>query len=74
MKISARNVFKGTVKQMTVGSVNAEVVVELPGGTEIVSIITKHSADAMGLAVGKGVYAVVKASDVLIGEPHEPHH
>ena len=73
MKISARNVFKGTVKQLTIGSVNAEVVVELPGGTEIVSIITKHSVESMGLAVGKGVYAVVKASDVLIGETHEPH-
>lgn len=73
MKISARNVFKGTVKHLTVGSVNTEVIVELPGGVEIVSIITKHSADVMGLAVGKGVYAVVKASDVLIGEPHEPH-
>lgn len=73
MKISARNVFKGTIRQITVGSVNAEVVVELPGGTEIVSVITRHSAEVMGLAVGKGVYAVVKASDVLIGEPHEPH-
>ena len=73
MKISARNVFKGTVKQLTMGSVNAEVIIELPGGTEIVSIITKHSAEAMGLAVGRGAYAVVKASDVLIGEPHEPH-
>jgi molybdopterin-binding protein len=73
MKISARNVFKGKVKQLTHGSVNTEVVIELPGGVEIVSIITKHSAEALGLAVGKGAYAVVKASDVLIGEPHEPH-
>ena len=73
MKISARNVFKGKVKQITAGSVNTEVIVELPGGVEIVSIITKHSAESMGLAEGKGVYAVVKASDVLIGEPHEPH-
>lgn len=72
MKISARNVFKGTIKQLTEGAVNTEVVVELPGGPGIVSIITKHSADSMGLAVGKGVYAVIKASDVLIGEPHDP--
>lgn len=73
MKISARNVLKGKVKQITTGAVNSEVIVELPGGVEIVSIITKHSAEAMGLVEGKGVYAVVKASDVLIGEPHEPH-
>jgi molybdopterin-binding protein len=72
MKISARNVLKGKIKQLTEGSVNTEVVVELPGGQEIVSIITKHSAESMGLSVGKGVYAVVKASDVLIGEPHDP--
>jgi molybdopterin-binding protein len=39
---------------------------------EVVSIITKHSAEALGLAVGKEVYAVIKASDVMIGDPHEP--
>jgi molybdopterin-binding protein len=72
MKISARNVLKGTVKQRTDGVVNTEVVVELPGGIEIVSIVTKHSADALALAVGKEVYAVIKASDVMIGDPHEP--
>ncbi|HEX8987625.1 MAG TPA: molybdopterin-binding protein [Rhodocyclaceae bacterium] len=72
MKISARNVLKGTVKQLTAGAVNSEVVIELPGGIEIVSIITRHSADALGLAVGKTAYAVIKASDVMIGEPHDP--
>ncbi len=72
MKISARNVLQGKIKQLTEGAVNTEVVVELPGGQEIVSIITKHSAESMSLSVGKGVYAVVKASDVLIGEPHDP--
>ena len=70
MKISARNVFKGTVKQITEGIVNSEVIIELPGGVEVVSIITKHSAEALELAVGKEVYAVIKASDVMIGEPH----
>lgn len=72
MKISARNVFKGTVKQLTIGVVNAEVVVELPGGVEVVSMITRHSAEALELVVGKEVYAVIKASDVMIGDPHEP--
>lgn len=72
MKISARNVFRGTVKQITHGVVNSEVVVEVPGGVEVVSIITKHSAEALELAVGKEVYAVIKASDVMIGEPHLP--
>jgi molybdopterin-binding protein len=72
MKISARNVFKGTIKELTLGAVNAEVVLELPGGVQVVSVITKHSAEAMGLAVGKPAYAVIKASDVMIGESHDP--
>jgi len=72
MKISARNVFKGKVRQIKDGAVNTEVVIELPGDIEVVSIITKHSAEALELAVGKEVYAVIKASNVMIGEPHEP--
>jgi molybdopterin-binding protein len=67
MKISARNMLKGTVKQVTSGAVNDEVIVSLPGGAEIVSIITKQSAERMGLAKGKEVYAIVKASNVMIG-------
>ncbi len=66
MKISARNVLSGTVKKITEGAVNNEVVVELPNGVEVVSIITKSSTDRLGLAVGKSVHAVVKASDVMI--------
>jgi molybdopterin-binding protein len=72
MKISARNVFKGVVKELEHGAVNSEVVVELPGGLEVVSIITKHSAESLGLAVGKEVYTVIKASNIMIGDPHEP--
>ncbi|HOC59218.1 MAG TPA: molybdopterin-binding protein [Smithellaceae bacterium] len=66
MKISARNTLKGKVKKISEGAVNAEVVVELPGGAEIVSIITKTSADDLGLKEGKEVYAVIKASNVMI--------
>lgn len=72
MKISARNVLKGTVKEITLGTVDAEIVVQLPGGVEIVSVITRHSAEAMELTTGKVVYTVIKASDVMIGEPHDP--
>lgn len=66
MKLSARNVLKGTVKSITEGAVNTEVVVELPGGQEIVSVVTKCSSKNLELAVGKTVYAVVKASSVMI--------
>jgi len=66
MKISARNTLKGKVKQVSPGAVNTEVTVELPGGAELVSIITKVSADKLALAAGKQVYVVIKASDVMI--------
>ena len=67
MKLSARNMLKGKVKQIKPGVVNAEVVIELSGGTEIVSIITKESADKLGLMAGKEAYAIIKASNVMIG-------
>lgn len=67
MKISARNILKGKVKSIKTGAVNDEIVVELPGGAEIVSIITRSSAESLGLAPGKEVYAIIKASNVMIG-------
>ena len=67
MKVSARNVLKGKVKKVTTGAVSDEVIVELPGGTEIVSIITKTSAERLGLKSGQNVYAIIKASNVMIG-------
>ena len=66
MKISARNMLKGEVKKVNHGAVNSEIVIELPGGAQIVSIITKTSAESLGLSVGKEVYAVIKASNVMI--------
>jgi molybdopterin-binding protein len=66
MKISARNILKGKVKDVKPGVVNSEVVVELPGGMQIVSVITKESAENLGLTKGKEVYAVIKASNVMI--------
>lgn len=65
MKLSARNILKGKIVQMKAGAVNTEVVLELPGGAQIVAIITKESADNLGLAAGKSAYAVIKASSVM---------
>ncbi len=70
MKISARNALKGTVKQITPGAVNAEVLIELPGGHQLVSIITMQSVRNLELAPGKPVYAVIKASNVMLGVDH----
>ncbi len=66
MRISARNQLKGTVKKVEHGAVNSEVTIELSDGIEVVSIITKQSAEQMEITGGKMVYAVIKASDVMI--------
>jgi molybdopterin-binding protein len=66
MKLSARNNLKGTIVEVRPGAVNAEVTIELPGGQQIVSIITLASVNSLGLAAGKEVYAVIKASNVMI--------
>jgi len=66
MKISARNVLKGKVKKVIPGVVNSEVIIETASGETIVSIITKESAESLELAEGKKVYAVVKASNVMV--------
>jgi molybdopterin-binding protein len=66
MKVSARNFFKGKVKQIKVGAVNTEVVIKTVEGAEIVSMITKESAEKLGLKEGKEVYAAIKASQVML--------
>jgi molybdopterin-binding protein len=66
MKISARNVLKGTVTKIVLGMVNSEVSIALTDGTEIISIITRSSVKNLGLKKGKEVYAVIKASNVMI--------
>lgn len=66
MKISARNQLKGKVEKITMGAVNAEVVIRTTAGETIVSIVTKDSIENLGLVEGKEVYAVVKASNVML--------
>ncbi len=66
MKISARNILKGKVMKVVRGAVNTEVTLELPGGIQIVSIITNNSVDTLGIKEGKEAYAVIKASSVMI--------
>ncbi len=67
MKLSARNILKGTISKISQGAVNSEIIIQLPGGLEVVSIITKSSVKSLGLKKGKEVYAVIKASNVMIG-------
>ena len=66
MKISARNVFEGTISNITPGSVNTEVEITLGGSDKLIAIVTNGSVNNLGLATGKTVSALVKASSVLV--------
>jgi molybdopterin-binding protein len=66
MKISARNVLKGRIVEVIKGATTAHVKIDI-GGTVVTSSITNAAVDDLKLAVGKDAYAVVKASDVMIG-------
>jgi molybdopterin-binding protein len=66
VKISARNVLKGKIVEITKGATTAHVKVDI-GGAVVTSSITNAAVDDLGLAVGREAYALVKASDVMIG-------
>lgn len=68
MKISARNVLAGTVQSVTKGAVNSEITLNLQGGEKMIAIITNDSADRLELERGRPAFAIVKASDVMIGK------
>ena len=66
MKLSARNMLKGTVKSINAGAVNSEVTIQTAAGETLVAVITKASVENLGLTEGKEVYAVIKASNVMV--------
>ncbi len=66
MKLSARNMLKGTVVDVRKGTVAAQVQVDIGGGNLVTSTITTDSANRLGLETGKAVTVVVKASDVIV--------
>lgn len=65
MELSARNQLQGTVKSVTLGTIMAEVVVDL-NGQDIVSAITRGSAERLGLVQGTQVTVVIKATEVML--------
>ena len=67
MKISARNQLKGTVKSVTPGAVNSEVLIEIAPGIEITAQITSGSVARLGLKPGATAYALIKADSVMVG-------
>jgi molybdopterin-binding protein len=66
MRLSARNQLPGTVVGVQAGAVTTTVKIELAGGATMTSSTTKEAADELGLAPGKAVTVIVKASDVIL--------
>ena len=66
MKTSARNAFRGAVRSVTEGAVNAEVVLDIGGGIAIVAIVTRESVADLELAPGREAIALVKSSFVIL--------
>lgn len=66
MKLSARNIIKGTVVEVKKGATTAHVRIDIGKGVIVTAAITNESAEELGLAVGKPAYAVVKSSDVMV--------
>jgi molybdopterin-binding protein len=67
MSLSARNRLRGTIARLTLDGLMAEVLIRL-GDQELVSVITRASAERLGLDVGDEVYAVIKSTEVMIGK------
>ena len=65
MALSARNQLQGTVRSVKLGTIMAEVVVDV-GGNEIVSAITRGSVERLGLSEGSAVTVVIKATEVML--------
>lgn len=66
MKTSARNQFKGTVTSLKLGGVMADVTIDIGNGQQMSAVITRESAERLGLAEGKEVIAMVKATEVIV--------
>lgn len=66
MRISARNVFKGTVTDVKEGPVSAQVQVDIGGGNTVTATITTDAVRDLGIATGGEVHVVVKASQVML--------
>jgi len=67
LKLSVRNQLRGTIKRLTPGAVNTEVVIGLPGGQSVLAIITKDAARELKLRVNRSATALFKASSVILG-------
>ena len=69
MELRARNQIKGTITNIELGAVMADVTVEIGGGRTLTSVITKHSVERLGLKAGDQVVVIIKATEVMLGKP-----
>jgi molybdopterin-binding protein len=68
MRLSARNVMKGKVLEVKLGATTAHVKIDVGGGTVVTASITNEAVNELGLKAGDAAYAVIKASDVMVGK------
>lgn len=68
MELSSRNQLKATVREVKLGNIMAEVVMDLAGGQQVVAAITRGSVEHLGLKVGDEVTAIIKATEVMVGK------
>lgn len=66
MKISARNVFTGTIRKLVRGPVSTEVILRIAKGIDMVAVITTHSAKRLKLKKGGRAHALIKADSVIV--------
>jgi molybdopterin-binding protein len=66
VKLSARNILKGTITEVKKGQTTTHILIDI-GGSVVTSSITNEAADELKLAKGQSAYAVIKASDVIVG-------
>ena len=67
MKISARNKLKGKIVEVKKGTTTAHVRIDVGGGQIVTAAITNEAVDELKLAAGQTAYAIIKASDVMVG-------
>jgi len=68
MRLSARNIIKGKILKVTKGATTAHVKIDVGGGTVITASITNEAVAELKLKAGEQAYAVIKASDVMVGK------
>ena len=68
MELSARNQLKGTVKEVNLGMITASIKIEVDDPNIITAVITKESAEKLGLKEGDDVQAIIKSTEIIVGK------